>query len=96
MSPANRRISLQESPRPTQHEPSSLQSGTQTAESACSHCEGLNSHENWCVTQNENVYYAHLAVLQPKNLTLGDQLILHALGVAWKTPETRSRRRTSR
>lgn len=81
---------------PTQNEPSSLQSGTQIAESACSHCEGMNSHESWCVTQNGNVYYAHLIVLQPKNLTLGDQLILHALGVSWKTPYTHPKRRTIR
>lgn len=66
---------------PTQDEPSSLQSGTETVESACAHCDGMNSHVSWCITQNGNVYYAHLIASQPKHLELGDQLILHALGV---------------
>jgi hypothetical protein len=52
-------------------------------ESACVYCERFNCHESWCPTQNANVQYAYRAVLQPDLLNLGDQIILHALGVAW-------------
>jgi len=55
-----------------------------TADSACSHCSGVLSHEPWCSTQNSNVRYAFQAVLYPDCLTVQDTLILHALGVAWE------------
>jgi len=55
------------------------------AESACVYCDRCNCHEPWCSTQNANVQYAYRALLEPDVLNLGDQLILHALGVIWAT-----------
>jgi hypothetical protein len=55
----------------------------ESAASACVYCERCNDHEPWCPTQNASVQYANRAVLQPDLLNLADQLILHALGVAW-------------
>lgn len=55
-----------------------------SAASACAHCEGIISHESWCVTQNANVHYAHQAALFPNQLCLEDRIILHAWGVAWR------------
>ena len=55
-----------------------------TADSACSHCSGVVSHEPWCSTKNSNVRYAFQAVLYPDCLAIQDGLILHALGVAWE------------
>jgi hypothetical protein len=54
-----------------------------SAESACVHCQGVVRHEFWCATQSSNVHYAFQAVLDSNQLSLGDELILHALGVAW-------------
>ncbi len=54
-----------------------------TADSACEHCSGVVRHEPWCITRNETVCYAYEAILDPGKLTLEDELILHALGVAW-------------
>jgi len=53
-----------------------------TSDLACSHCAGVDSHEDWCVTSNAIVRYAYEAVLGGR-LTLGDELSLHALGVQW-------------
>jgi hypothetical protein len=50
----------------------------------CSHCAGVTSHETWCITCNPNVRYAYGVVLDDCRLTLGDELILHALGVEWR------------
>ena len=55
-----------------------------SAASACAHCEGIISHESWCVTQNANVHYAHQAALFPNQLCLEDRIIQHAWGVAWR------------
>ena len=55
-----------------------------TADSACSHCSGVDSHEPWCSTTNSNVRYAFQAVLYPDRLTIQDGLILHALGAVWE------------
>jgi hypothetical protein len=57
-----------------------------TAHSACGHCEGVIRHEPWCITQSTSVQYAYQALLDPDQLSPGDQLILHALGAAW-TPK---------
>jgi hypothetical protein len=54
-----------------------------SADSACVHCEGVIRHESWCLEQNADVQYAYQAVSEPDLLSLGDQVILHALGVAW-------------
>jgi hypothetical protein len=53
------------------------------AEAACEHCEGVVRHENWCITNSPVVLYAYEAVLDAGKLSVGDRLILHALGVAW-------------
>jgi len=54
-----------------------------TAESACEYCDGVVRHERWCIVVNPVVSYAYEAVLDAGKLTVTDQLILHALGVAW-------------
>jgi hypothetical protein len=56
------------------------------AGSACEYCDGVIRHQPWCVTQSPDVHYAFQAVSDPGTLSLGDSLILHALGVVW-TPE---------
>lgn len=68
---------------PAQNQPPLHHSNRDTADSACEHCEGILRHESWCITQSAGVNYAHQAPLFPNQLSLGDQLILHALGVAW-------------
>lgn len=55
-----------------------------TADASCEHCEGVLRHEAWCITRNSNVMNAWDSVLDPAKLSLHDQLILHALGVAWR------------
>ncbi len=81
---------------PAHNEPLSLQTNIEITDSLCSHCEGVNRHEGWCITQSENVCYAHRIVFQPKQLSPGDQIILHALGVSWKAAEAHPKRRTVR
>jgi len=56
---------------------------TYSADAACEHCFGIIRHESWCITRNEVVFYAYEAVLDAEKLSLGDRLILHALGVRW-------------
>ncbi|MFZ0562307.1 MAG: hypothetical protein WBD45_23495 [Terriglobales bacterium] len=53
------------------------------AEAACEHCEGIIRHEPWCITRDPDVYYAYQIVVDPSKLTVGDALILHAVGVVW-------------
>jgi len=60
----------------------------------CVYCERCNCHEPWCTTQNASVQYAYQAVSQADLLNLGDQLILHALGVAWVVNPFLESRRT--
>ena len=57
-------------------------SNQHSAGPACSHCDGVTKHEAWCSTHNIFVQYAFRAVLY-NDLTVGDTLILHALGVKW-------------
>jgi hypothetical protein len=54
-----------------------------SAGSACGHCDEIICHKPWCITQNPSVQYAYQAVTNPTQLSAGDHLILHALGVAW-------------
>jgi hypothetical protein len=63
---------------------------------SCARCGGVVLCESWCESVNACVRYAHDAVLHPTHLSLGDRIILHALGVRWtpernrtKTPEDR-------
>jgi hypothetical protein len=51
--------------------------------SICNHCASVSGHESWCITCNALVRYAFGAAARASHLTLGDELILHALGVAW-------------
>lgn len=61
-----------------------LASGNQNGQgSFCGRCAGVTSHETWCITCNTIVRYAFRIVLDGCQLTLGDELILHALGVEW-------------
>jgi len=59
------------------------------AQSACEHCGGVVRHESWCITIDPEVYYAYQIVLDPSRLTVGDSLILRALGVVWDKPACR-------
>jgi hypothetical protein len=68
---------------PTQSQIPWSHSNQYSADSSCVYCEGVIRHETWCPAHNANVQYAYQAVLEPNLLSLGDQLILHALGVAW-------------
>jgi hypothetical protein len=54
-----------------------------SVDSACVHCDGIIRHESWCVTQSGNVCYAFQAVEDASQLSPGDELMLHALGVVW-------------
>ena len=78
---------------PTQNQLPWGHSNRYSADSACLHCEGVIRHESWCLEQNANVHYAYQAVSEPDWLSLGDQLILHALGVAWTAETIQPKRR---
>jgi len=56
-----------------------------SADTACEHCLGVIRHESWCISCNEEVAYAYEVVMDAGKLSLGDQLILHALGVVWSS-----------
>ena len=49
----------------------------------CEHCDGIIRHASWCMCVDAAVLYAYEIVADPSKLTVGDALILHALGVAW-------------
>ena len=51
----------------------------------CDHCHGLGEHEPWCVTRDPKVQYAYAIVIDPCVLTYRDSLILHSLGVTWRS-----------
>jgi hypothetical protein len=55
----------------------------ETPDPACEYCRATAHHEFWCITENLEVLKAWRVVLDPAKLSLHDQLILHALGVAW-------------
>lgn len=65
-----------------------------TAQSACEHCQGIIRHEPWCITVDCRVYYAFEIVAEPGKLTMGDALILHALGVMWGNSKCQGNRKT--
>jgi hypothetical protein len=54
-----------------------------SADAACEHCEGILRHESWCITESQLLRYAYHAVLDANQLSEGDRIILHALGVGW-------------
>jgi hypothetical protein len=49
----------------------------------CARCSGVVLCMPWCESVNARVNYAHDAVRHPSHLSIGDRLILHALGVRW-------------
>src|ERR1700675_4565690 len=57
------------------------------AQTACEHCYGVTRHEPWCSLLNSFVRYAFRIVSEPTIITIGDTLILHALGVKWVQPD---------
>lgn len=60
----------------------------------CARCGGVVLCMPWCESVNVRVRYAHDAVQHPSHLSIGDRLILHALGVKWSArtaPPKRSR-----
>jgi len=60
-----------------------------SADAACEHCQGIIRHESWCITRDPVVYYAYQIVVDPGQLTPGDALILHSLGVTWEAKACR-------
>jgi len=61
-----------------------LYSNSQSSgQSPCEHCGAVLRHEKWCITCDPAVRYAYDVVRDPNKMTVGDQLILHALGVSW-------------
>ena len=78
---------------PTQNQLPWSHSNRYSADSACLHCEGVIRHESWCPVENAGVLYAYRAASEPDLLSLGDQLILHALGVAWTAAKLRPKLR---
>jgi hypothetical protein len=68
---------------PIQSEPPLRHSNRYSADAACAHCDGVIRHEPWCATQSEDVHYAFRVLVDSKQLSPGDELSLHALGVSW-------------
>lgn len=60
-----------------------LHSNRYSADKACEHCDGVIRHEPWCITRSPLILYAYQAVLDASSLSVGDQIILHALGIQW-------------
>ena len=75
---------------PVQDELPLRHSNQYSADSACVHCDGVIRHESWCATQNANVRDAFQAALYSDKLSVGDGLILHALGVVWTLEGSRA------
>ena len=72
---------------PTQSEPPLRHSNRYSAVSACVHCDGVIRCETWCATQSENVNYAFQVLSDANQLSLADEISLHALGVSWAAPD---------
>lgn len=60
-----------------------IHSNRYSADAACEHCEGVIRHEPWCILRSPIIRYAYEAVLDATALSMGDHIILHALGVKW-------------
>ena len=73
----------EDNPMSTCQQTESARSNQYSESSVCNHCAGVTIHEPWCLTCNTVVRYAFEAALGTGHLTLGDELILHALGVEW-------------
>ncbi|HZC23833.1 MAG TPA: hypothetical protein VE866_10890 [Candidatus Binatia bacterium] len=57
-------------------------------DSPCKFCHSIFDHAQWCATQNSTVLYAYQIVAESAQLTEGDSLVLHSLGVAWEPSQT--------
>ena len=62
----------------------------------CARCGGVVLCMPWCESVNARVNYAHDAVRHPSHLSMGDRLILHALGVKWSARTAPPKRSKSR
>ncbi len=51
--------------------------------SACKHCDEFARHDPWCMLVAPIGLCACHIQVDPSTLTIGDALILHALGLAW-------------
>jgi hypothetical protein len=60
-----------------------MHSNRYSADKSCEHCDGVIRHESWCITRSHLIRYAYQAVLDANQMSTGDQIILHALGVRW-------------
>ncbi len=56
--------------------------------SACKRCEAGTRHEPWCMFVAPIGSRACQIEVDPSTLTIGDALILHALGLAWDETQT--------
>jgi hypothetical protein len=67
----------------TQNSTRLLQTCLADEETSCVSCGGVDHCEYWCESVNAFVRYAHDTARHPSHLSLGDRIILHALGVRW-------------
>ena len=57
----------------------------------CARCGGQVVCEPWCESVNSCARYAYDAALHPTHLSLGDRIVLHALGVRWTPGRNRTK-----
>jgi hypothetical protein len=73
---------------PAQSEPPFVNGNQYHSEdSVCAHCDGVICHEPWCIALSADGGDAFWVVLGSDRLSAGDELRLHALGVAWAAEE---------
>ncbi len=60
-----------------------IHSNKYSADKECDHCQGILRHQSWCITNSQLVRYAYEVLHDASKLSIGDRLILHALGVRW-------------
>ena len=63
--------------------PNRLENDHICVEIGCEHCRACGHHEPWCRAVNKLVGYAFQIVTDPDQVSFGDMLILHSLGVIW-------------
>ena len=73
----------EDQPMPSRQQIESAHGNQHPSGSICDHCGGTTTHETWCITCNAVVCYAYGIVLDGRRMTVGDELVLHALGVEW-------------
>jgi hypothetical protein len=55
----------------------------------CPHCEQLDGCAPWCILRNQLVQYARIAVLDGREISTEDEIMLHGLGVLWGSGSAR-------